>query len=319
MNSILFRLTSQLTSRDKVSASFDRIFKRQPHQFGPNTDRETASKTTEPNINYYTATAKWTSSVSNRGLLEVGWSGVGQAWRSANQVGIDQPACQAAGRSSGDGRRRRREPAAGPGCSTPAAWSSSRETTPTRSATATSSRSRRSGWQHEFKLSGAYPLPWYRIQLAGTLQAYPGNAMGEYWYFSRNRFLPSQYSRYDARWYSDVNCVAPCTSGGTYVQSADRTRQYGSGSQGINHALLPYETVKSLPFFAQLDLSLAKIINVGSWRYDTRFEAFNLFNAGTVLVASGAGGTAYGDQGTFEEAVRVMTGRVLRVSVTERF
>ena len=91
MNSILLRLTSQLTARDKLSASFDRIFKRRTHQFGPNTDRETASKTTEPNINYYTATAKWTSSVSNRGLLEVGWSGIGQAWRSANQVGIDQP------------------------------------------------------------------------------------------------------------------------------------------------------------------------------------------------------------------------------------
>ena len=113
-------------------------------------------------------------------------------------------------------------------------------------------------WQHEFKLSGAYPLPWYGVQLAGTLQAYPGNAMGEYWYFSRNRFLPSQYSRYDPRWYSDVNCVDPCTMGGTYVQSADRTRQYGTGSQGIPHALLPFETIKSLPFFTQLDLSLAK-------------------------------------------------------------
>ena len=44
-----------------------------------------------------------------------------------------------------------------------------------------------------------------------------------------------------------------------------------------------------------------------------------MFNAGTVLGASRAGGTAYGAQGTFEEAVRVMTGRVLRVSVTARF
>ena len=54
--------------------------------------------------------------------------------------------------------------------------------------------------------------------------------MGEYWYFSRNRFLPPQYSRYDPRWYSDVNCVVPRTTGGTYVQSADRTRQCGTGS-----------------------------------------------------------------------------------------
>ena len=174
-------------------------------------------------------------------------------------------------------------------------------------------------WQHEFKLSGAYPLPWYGIQFAGTLQAYPGNTMSEYWYFSRNRFYPSQYSRYDSRWYNDINCVAPCTMGGTYVQSTDRTRQYGTGSQGISHVLLPSETVKSLPYFTQLDLSAAKIFNVGNWRYDTRFEAFNIFNAGTVLGATGVVGTAYGAQGTFEEAVRVMTGRVLRLSVTARF
>ena len=90
MNSILLRLTTQLGARNKVASSFDRIWKRRPHQFGPNVDRETASKTTEPNINYYTATAKWTSTVSNRSLIELGWSGIGQAWRSANQPGIDQ-------------------------------------------------------------------------------------------------------------------------------------------------------------------------------------------------------------------------------------
>ena len=44
-----------------------------------------------------------------------------------------------------------------------------------------------------------------------------------------------------------------------------------------------------------------------------------MINAGTVLGASGSSGTAYGAQGTFEEASRVMIGRVLRVSVTARF
>jgi len=91
MNSMLVRLTYQANARNKFASSFDRIFKRQPHQFGVNEDRQTASKTTEPNINYYTGTAKWTSTLSSRSLLELGWSGVGQAWRSVNQAGIDQP------------------------------------------------------------------------------------------------------------------------------------------------------------------------------------------------------------------------------------
>ena len=94
MNSLLLRVTYQASTRNKFASSFDRIWKRRFHQMGffggADTDRLTASRTTEPNINYYTGTAKWTPTLTSRSLLEVGWSGVGQALRSWNQEGITQ-------------------------------------------------------------------------------------------------------------------------------------------------------------------------------------------------------------------------------------
>ena len=97
INSGLLRLTYQANTSNKFAAYLDRISKRRFHQFGANEDRLTASATTQPNINYYTAHAKWTSSLSSRMLLEVGWSAVGEALRSNNQEGITVP--QPAGRA----------------------------------------------------------------------------------------------------------------------------------------------------------------------------------------------------------------------------
>ena len=188
-------------------------------------------------------------------------------------------------------------------------------------------------WLNEFKLSGAYPLPWYQLQLAGTLQAYPGNSNYEYWGFARNTYYPSQFARYDSRWYNDTNCVAPCTVGGFYNSAPGsqfdklicgsigtcKTGQFDRSTNIDYRELLPYASVKNLPYFTQLDLSVARIFNMGGTRFDTRFEAFNIFNAGTVLGAQASLGTAYGAQSTFMQAQRVMTGRVLRLSMTARF
>ena len=65
---------------------------------------------------------------------------------------------------------------------------------------------------------------------------------------------------------------------------------------------------------------MARIFNVDNWRIDARFEAFNIFNAGTVLGINNGTGTTYGGQAIDTwEASRVMTGRVLRLSMTARF
>jgi hypothetical protein len=188
-------------------------------------------------------------------------------------------------------------------------------------------------WLHEFKLSGAYPLPWGNLQLAGTLQAYPGNSNYEYWGFARNTYYPSRYARYDSQWYNETNCVAPCTVGGFYNSAPGsqsgkllcgsigtcKTGQYDRSTNIDYQELLPYASIKSLPYFTQLDLSIARIFNFGGTRFDTRFEGFNIFNGGTVLGAQQSLGTSYGAQGDFMLAQRVMMGRVLRVSLTARF
>ena len=93
INSVLLRLTYQANSNNKFSAYLDRIWKRRFHVFGANTDRETGSENRTPSINYYTANAKWTSTLSSRSLVEVGWSGVGEAFprRSQPAVRFDRP------------------------------------------------------------------------------------------------------------------------------------------------------------------------------------------------------------------------------------
>ena len=192
-------------------------------------------------------------------------------------------------------------------------------------------------WLHEFKVSGAYPLPWGGLQLAGSLQAYPGNSMYEYWGFARNTFYPSQFARYDARWYNATNCVAPCVVGTFYNQAPDiglgpqvskyicgtvgtcKTGQYDRSENIDYQELLPYASVKTLPYFTNVDVSVAKVFNVGGARWDARLEGFNIINAGTVIGAPDSLGTAYGAQSTFERAVRVMIGRTIRMSVTARF
>ena len=84
------RLTWQITSRNKISAMFDKVRKRRFHQHGFGTDIETASASwTSPH--YDTGTAKWTSTLSTRALAEVGFSMNYTDWDPGYQPGIEQP------------------------------------------------------------------------------------------------------------------------------------------------------------------------------------------------------------------------------------
>ena len=77
VRSALFRLTSQVTQRNKVSAYLDRIFKFKAREFYANTEPIRASSHRDPNHgNYHTFQTKWTSTISSRALLEVGYSQV---------------------------------------------------------------------------------------------------------------------------------------------------------------------------------------------------------------------------------------------------
>ena len=73
----LLRLTSQLSQQNKVSAYLDRIFKFKGREFGSNVEPTLAASHRDPgHANYHTFQTKWTSTISSRVLLEVGFSQV---------------------------------------------------------------------------------------------------------------------------------------------------------------------------------------------------------------------------------------------------
>ena len=82
----LLRLTSQLSQQNKVSAYLDRIFKFKGREFGSNVEPTLAASHRDPNrANYHTFQTKWTSTISSRVLLEVGFSQVQETLLIANQ------------------------------------------------------------------------------------------------------------------------------------------------------------------------------------------------------------------------------------------
>ena len=135
----------------------------------------------------------------------------------------------------------------------------------------------------------------------------------------RGRYAPHNY--YGAPWYTEQNCVAPCVLDQRIIQN-QTAGQLGTSTTGRTMNLLPADTVKYLPDWTLLDLNVARVFNVGNWRLETRFEAFNVFNKGIEMsqAALGTRGTAVGGQNLdYEEADEVMFGRVLRVSMVARF
>ena len=77
--STLMRLTYQAGANHKLSAYFDRIFKDRYRPHGAGDDPATAPNHQGSPI-YYTGAAKWTATLSNRLLLEAGYSSNVENW-----------------------------------------------------------------------------------------------------------------------------------------------------------------------------------------------------------------------------------------------
>ena len=87
----LARLTWQVDSKNKLSAHYDRYPKFKGHEMGALTDPETAAGRRDwTHANYYTASAKFTSTVSNRILFEAGYSNNMETLLIGYQPGIQQ-------------------------------------------------------------------------------------------------------------------------------------------------------------------------------------------------------------------------------------
>jgi hypothetical protein len=87
INSVLLRLTWQVSPRNKLSAYMDRIFKTRDHDVGPGDDPATAGFRWNSPI-YETSTIKWTSTVSNHLLVEGGYSSNIERYNNLYEPGV---------------------------------------------------------------------------------------------------------------------------------------------------------------------------------------------------------------------------------------
>src|SRR5207249_2033198 len=90
INSVLLRLTWQVSPRNKLSAYMDRLFKSRDHDVVPGDDPATAGGFWNSPI-YETSTIKWTSTVSNRLLFEGGYSSNIERYNNLYEPGVRKP------------------------------------------------------------------------------------------------------------------------------------------------------------------------------------------------------------------------------------
>jgi hypothetical protein len=90
INSVLGRGTWQVSPRNKLSVYADRIWKTRSSAMAAGDDPDTSSVVWTSPL-YLTTTAKWTSAVSNKLLIEGGWSSNVERYENLYQPGLEQP------------------------------------------------------------------------------------------------------------------------------------------------------------------------------------------------------------------------------------
>jgi Carboxypeptidase regulatory-like domain len=90
IKSALLRMTWQVSPRNKLSAYFDEVDKFRGHEMQSLYDPETAAQLWGTPV-YHTTAAKWTSTVTNRLLLEGGWSSNLEHYQRKYEPGISKP------------------------------------------------------------------------------------------------------------------------------------------------------------------------------------------------------------------------------------
>ena len=167
------------------------------------------------------------------------------------------------------------------------------------------------------------------MQVGGSLQVYPGGAgdwggLQEGFYLHRTSTDPL-IGEYSPTFYGQPGqCVAPCVLGGRLVPT--NTSTVATSTTNFWVPTIPLASVKFPPNWTQVDVNVAKVFNVGNWRYDARLELFNALNNGVELWYTGSGRNSRGSTGAgfqglsqWERASTLLEGRVIRFAVTARF
>jgi len=179
-------------------------------------------------------------------------------------------------------------------------------------------------YRHEFKVSGNYPLPWYDLQLAGTIIANAGGWAG--YALSETMSVTRTSNTYRAPWWDATNCTAAnnCVMGAGIIATANggtAPATAGTSTYSTSVTMLPGNSVKFPPYWIQMDTSIGKVFDLGGRvRWEVRVEGFNLTNAGFERSHRSSRGTVAGRQsGIFEYASTINNGRIMRLSTTARW
>jgi hypothetical protein len=179
-------------------------------------------------------------------------------------------------------------------------------------------------YSHELKLSGSIP---FSLPGAGAFntgfailgnQRSPGESLDERFRYSRSTASNAE-TVYRAPFYTAETCVAPCVLNDRMVDP--RVHQtVGTSPSFFDAVILPPDSVKFFPSRTQVDVNIAKVFNLGGWRYDARLEVFNLFNNDADRSHDAPRGTSRGLQTPlFERVNAIIDARVFRFAVTARF
>ena len=183
---------------------------------------------------------------------------------------------------------------------------------------------------------GGYPIPYRQeLKFAGSLPfslpgvgafngafavlGIPGLGLEEEFRYSRSSRTNTQ-TTYRSPFFTATTCVAPCVIGNRILGSRSANPTIGTSTSSYTAIILPDDSVKFYPRLTQVDVNIAKVFNVLDWRYDVRFEVFNLFNNSAERTHFTERGTSLGLQAsTFERARLLIDARVYRFAVTARF
>src|ERR1041385_2184113 len=182
-------------------------------------------------------------------------------------------------------------------------------------------------WRTQFKLAGAYPLPWWGLEASGALQALPG--------FILTQTAPGVLQPLNQGGFStDTNPSLNAPNGAGTVYTVTPTTRYTScpgdsaaagctvGAlviNGMNQASLNIPLIapgtELTPRLTQVDFSLSKRVNLERFRFQPRIDLFNAFNSSDYYTVRTLvyGGGAYKQPGS------ILLGRIVRFGVNVDF
>jgi hypothetical protein len=146
-------------------------------------------------------------------------------------------------------------------------------------------------FQHEFKLSGSYLLPWWGIQANAAFQSYPGLKLPTRWTLTRT-------TRYPA------DCKGACTPGGLVIPNLTPA-QYVVDLTPPGTAYYGRQS--------QVDFGLRRLFRVEQYQFSGQVDLFNLMNSSYVQTQNVNFGPA------LRTPTKILQPRMLRLAMQMRF